>query len=44
MKNRPFGRLGRNVSEIGFGSWGIGGGQWVEVEEEPGAGGARCST
>ena len=33
MKNRPFGRLGRNVSEIGFGSWGIGGGQWVEVEE-----------
>lgn len=34
MKNRPFGRLGRNVSEIGFGSWGIGGGQWVEVEED----------
>ncbi|QKC96599.1 aldo/keto reductase [Mesorhizobium sp. NZP2298] len=34
MKNRQFGRLGRNVSEIGFGSWGIGGGQWVEVEED----------
>jgi aryl-alcohol dehydrogenase-like predicted oxidoreductase len=33
MKTRKFGRIGREVSEIGFGSWGIGGGQWVAVDE-----------
>ena len=34
MKTRRFGRTGREVSEVGFGSWAIGGGQWVEVEED----------
>ena len=33
MKNRIFGRTGREVSEIGFGSWGIGGAQWVTVDD-----------
>jgi aryl-alcohol dehydrogenase-like predicted oxidoreductase len=34
MRTRPFGRTGQQVSEIGFGSWGIGGAQWVEVEDK----------
>jgi aryl-alcohol dehydrogenase-like predicted oxidoreductase len=33
MKNPIFGRTGREVSEIGFGSWGIGGAQWVAVDD-----------
>src|SRR5271154_5273017 len=33
MKQRMFGRTGRMVSEVGFGSWGIGGGQWTEVPD-----------
>ncbi len=33
MQTRKFGRTGQEVSEIGFGSWGIGGGQWVAVED-----------
>lgn len=33
MKNRIFGKTGRNVSEIGFGAWAIGG-SWGEVSEE----------
>ena len=32
MHARPFGRTGRNVSEIGFGAWAIGG-SWGDVEE-----------
>lgn len=32
MRDRKFGRLGRNVSEIGFGAWAIGG-SWGEVSE-----------
>nr|HRY30163.1 aldo/keto reductase [Elusimicrobiota bacterium] len=28
MKSRPFGKAGFDVSEIGFGSWGIGGTWW----------------
>ena len=28
MKYRPFGRTGINVSEIGYGAWGIGGAMW----------------
>ncbi|MFM7442560.1 MAG: aldo/keto reductase, partial [Tabrizicola sp.] len=32
MRYREFGRLGRNVSEIGFGAWAIGG-SWGEVSE-----------
>jgi aryl-alcohol dehydrogenase-like predicted oxidoreductase len=33
MKNRVFGKTGREVSEIGFGAWAIGG-SWGEVSEE----------
>jgi aryl-alcohol dehydrogenase-like predicted oxidoreductase len=33
MKTRPFGRTGRNVSEIGFGAWAIGA-SWGEVDDE----------
>ena len=33
MSTRPFGRTGRNVSEIGFGAWAIGG-TWGEVTED----------
>jgi aryl-alcohol dehydrogenase-like predicted oxidoreductase len=29
-----FGRTGRFVSEIGFGSWGIGGAQWTDVDDK----------
>jgi aryl-alcohol dehydrogenase-like predicted oxidoreductase len=32
MQDRKFGRLGRRVSEIGFGAWAIGG-SWGEVSE-----------
>jgi len=34
MRTRQFGRTGRDVSEIGFGTWGIGGAQWVEVDDD----------
>jgi aryl-alcohol dehydrogenase-like predicted oxidoreductase len=34
MKERIFGRTGRRVSEIGFGSWGIGGAQWTDVDDK----------
>jgi aryl-alcohol dehydrogenase-like predicted oxidoreductase len=33
MKTRSFGRTGWQVSEIGFGAWGIGGGQWGGAAE-----------
>ena len=33
MHHRPFGRTGWNVSEIGFGAWAIGGGQWGGADE-----------
>ena len=33
MKTRRFGRTGWQVSEIGFGGWGIGGGQWGGADE-----------
>jgi aryl-alcohol dehydrogenase-like predicted oxidoreductase len=33
MNTRPFGRTGWQVSEIGFGAWGIGGGQWGGADE-----------
>ncbi len=33
MQTRQFGRTGRAVSEIGLGTWGIGGAQWAEVDE-----------
>jgi aryl-alcohol dehydrogenase-like predicted oxidoreductase len=33
MPTRTFGRTGWQVSEIGFGAWGIGGGQWGGADE-----------
>jgi len=33
MKTRAFGRTGWQISEIGFGGWGIGGGQWGGANE-----------
>ncbi len=33
MKQRPLGRTGYRVSEIGFGAWGIGGTQWRGVAD-----------
>jgi aryl-alcohol dehydrogenase-like predicted oxidoreductase len=34
MNYRPFGRLGWQVSEIGFGAWPLGGGMWGEQSDE----------
>ena len=34
MHTRTFGRTGWQVSEIGFGAWGIGGGQWGGADEQ----------
>lgn len=34
MKMRRLGRAGLNVSEIGYGAWGIGGGMWVGAQDE----------
>jgi len=33
MKYRPFGRLGWQVSEVGFGAWPLGGGMWGEQSD-----------
>jgi aryl-alcohol dehydrogenase-like predicted oxidoreductase len=33
MQYRPLGRTGWNISEIGFGSWGIGGGEWGATDD-----------
>jgi aryl-alcohol dehydrogenase-like predicted oxidoreductase len=33
MRTREFGRTGWQMSEIGFGAWGIGGGQWGGADE-----------
>ena len=34
MKARALGRTGLQVSEIGFGAWGIGGSQWIGARDE----------
>ena len=34
MKSRPLGKTGINVSEIGFGAWGIGGQMWKGSDDE----------
>ncbi len=34
MKTRRFGRTGWDVSEIGFGAWGIGGGDWGTPQDD----------
>jgi aryl-alcohol dehydrogenase-like predicted oxidoreductase len=36
MKKRPFGKTGYEVSEIGFGGWGIGGDMWRGVDDSDG--------
>jgi aryl-alcohol dehydrogenase-like predicted oxidoreductase len=34
MRFRPLGRTGLEVSEIGFGAWGIGKGMWIGAEDD----------
>jgi aryl-alcohol dehydrogenase-like predicted oxidoreductase len=34
MKYRPLGRTGLDVSEIGFGAWGVGGSGWIGAAED----------
>ncbi|HEV2671635.1 MAG TPA: aldo/keto reductase [Gemmatimonadales bacterium] len=36
MKQRPLGKTGYHVSEIGFGAWGIGGAMWRGVDDTEG--------
>ena len=36
MRMRRLGRTGHNVSEIGFGAWGLGGDMWRGVPDEEG--------
>jgi aryl-alcohol dehydrogenase-like predicted oxidoreductase len=36
MKTRPLGRTGLQVSEIGFGAWGLGRSMWLGVDDEEG--------
>jgi aryl-alcohol dehydrogenase-like predicted oxidoreductase len=34
MNRRPLGRTGIEVSEVGYGAWGIGGSQWIGAEDD----------
>jgi aryl-alcohol dehydrogenase-like predicted oxidoreductase len=34
VHNRPLGKTGMSVSEIGYGAWGIGGSGWIGAEED----------
>jgi aryl-alcohol dehydrogenase-like predicted oxidoreductase len=34
MNYRPLGRTGLEVSEIGYGAWGIGQSMWIGAEDE----------
>jgi aryl-alcohol dehydrogenase-like predicted oxidoreductase len=34
VKTRPLGRTGLQVSEVGFGAWGIGGSQWIGARDD----------
>ena len=34
MNRRALGRTGLQVSEIGYGAWGIGGSMWLGAEDE----------
>jgi len=34
MNTRPLGRTGWEVSEVGYGAWGIGGSQWLGAEDQ----------
>jgi aryl-alcohol dehydrogenase-like predicted oxidoreductase len=37
MEKRPLGATGYQVSEVGFGAWGLGGTMWLGVDEDEGA-------
>src|ERR687896_1059400 len=34
MNHRPLGRTGLEVSEVGYGAWGIGGSMWLGAEDQ----------
>ena len=34
MNRRPLGRTGIEVSEVGYGAWGIGGSQWIGADDD----------
>src|SRR3954468_12767996 len=34
MQQRQLGRTGLEVSEVGYGAWGIGGSQWIGAEDD----------
>jgi aryl-alcohol dehydrogenase-like predicted oxidoreductase len=34
MHRRPLGRTGLEVSEVGYGAWGIGGSQWIGAQDD----------
>jgi hypothetical protein len=34
VHNRPLGKTGLSVSEIGYGAWGIGGSGWIGAQED----------
>ncbi len=34
MNRRPLGRTGLEVSEVGYGAWGIGGSQWIGAQDD----------
>ena len=41
MKTRPLGNTGYQVSELGFGAWGLGGSQWRGVDDAEGSAALR---
>ena len=34
MNRRPLGRTGLEISEVGYGAWGIGGSQWIGAQDD----------
>ena len=43
MKTRRLGRTGLEVSEIGFGAWGLGATMWRGVSDDDGAAAVRAA-
>jgi len=43
MRYRKLGRTGFDVSEIGFGAWGIGGKQWLGGTDDESVAALRCA-
>ncbi|MFD1730256.1 aldo/keto reductase [Deinococcus malanensis] len=41
LRQRPLGRTGLNVSEIGYGAWGIGADMWIGSNDEESLGALR---